>query len=61
MAIVTLALAIGANTAIFSVVDAVLFKQLPYADPGRVYVLAVRDPKTRVRSRGRAPHIRAGH
>jgi hypothetical protein len=39
VALVTLALAIGANTAIFSIADAVLFRPLPFADPQRVHVL----------------------
>ena len=36
LAIITLGLGIGANTALFSVADAVFLKQLPVRDPGRL-------------------------
>ena len=40
VAIVTLALGVGANSAIFTVVNAVLLRPLPFSNPGRVVNLA---------------------
>ncbi len=44
VALVTLALGIGAATSIFSVVDAVVFKPLPFRDPDRVVVMWEKNP-----------------
>jgi putative ABC transport system permease protein len=47
VAVITLSLGIGANTAIFSVVHAVLLKPLPYKDAERIAVASVSPPDFR--------------
>jgi putative ABC transport system permease protein len=46
---VTLALAIGANTAMFSVLNGTLFQPLPYRSPDRLAMLWTERPNQNVR------------
>jgi putative ABC transport system permease protein len=45
VAVLTLTLGIGANTAIFSVINGVLLQPLPYQESGRLLVMSEKTPE----------------
>ncbi|HET7220936.1 MAG TPA: ABC transporter permease, partial [Vicinamibacterales bacterium] len=47
VAVATLALGMGATTAVYSIVDALMLRRLPYADPERLVELSARTPEGR--------------
>ena len=55
ISVLTLALGIGANSAIFSVVNAVLWERLPYKDPERLVIVWETNPKTGLTENTPAP------
>lgn len=54
-AVITLSLGIGANTAMFSVIEAVLFRPLPYAEPERLVRVWQNEPRMGSGRLGAAP------
>src|SRR5713226_3453280 len=63
MALVTMALGIGSTTAVFSLIDGVLIRPLPFASPDRLFhasEVGMRGPFDTLRANSRLAHY-AGH
>lgn len=61
LALLIMALGIGANTAVFSVVNAVLLKPLPYRDPDRIVTLSTSWQKTGTHGQVSIPDFQDWH
>ncbi|HUY82666.1 MAG TPA: ABC transporter permease [Acidobacteriaceae bacterium] len=57
LTLITLAVGIGATTLIFSVVDGVLLKPLPYPQPGRLIGVWYHTPKVAIKKLNMAPFL----
>ena len=57
VAVMTLAIGIGANTAVFGVIQGVLLKPLPYPQSGELVALDHAAPGVNIASAGAAPFL----